>query len=132
MTSKNAPLILALALIPLLAAGCFMSRERVNQSIDPNGVEQLVPGESTAADVTAALGAPMHVVQLGYRQAWRYDFTHTKTAGLVLIVFNAVNSDIQQDRVWVFFDEDEILSHIGTTFEAGDAEYAMPWSGRDD
>jgi hypothetical protein len=44
-----------------------------------------------------------------------------------------VNRDTRTDRVWFFFDEQDRLSHMGSSFEAADADWAMPWqdlSGR--
>jgi hypothetical protein len=37
------------------------------------------------------------------------------------------NFDSQQDRVWLFFDENEKLQHFGATLSAHTAEYKMPW-----
>ena len=42
-----------------------------------------------------------------------------------------INEDNQSDRTWVFFDENDLLTHMGTTRKANEVEYAMPWSGRD-
>jgi len=78
--------------------------------------------------VTELLGAPTEVVQLGTRTAYRYDFTETKSAGLFLLVVGFFNSDSHQDRVWVFFDENESVTHVGATLAGDQAEYSMPWS----
>jgi hypothetical protein len=79
------------------------------------------------------MGAPNEVVQLGRRSAWRYDHSNGKVAGLTLFVVTFVNRDTRTDRVWFFFDEQDRLSHMGSSFEAADADWAMPWqdlSGR--
>lgn len=120
---------LRLALVaPLLFASCFIQRDRVNTRIDPAAYQTLKPGESTADDVLAALGAPMDVVQIGRRSAWRYDFTETKDTAFFAVVVLLSHSDTVQDRVWVFFDESGLLTHAGATMEGGDAEYKLPWS----
>lgn len=122
-------LSLRLALLaPLLFASCFIQRDRINTRIDHASYDTLVPGTSTADDVLAALGAPMDVVQIGRRSAWRYDFTETKDTSLFVIVLLLSHSDTVQDRVWVFFDEEGLLTHAGATIEGGDAEYKLPWS----
>jgi hypothetical protein len=116
-------------LLPLLAplAGCFVARNTVNEPIERAAVGELVPGTSTAADATALLGAPSEVVQLGYRTAYRYDFLTTKRAGITLLIVTFFNDDTHADRVWLFFDKDDVLTHLGATIEADEAAYAMPW-----
>lgn len=111
----------------LIAPGCFVSRDRVNTPLDPARVGALKPRESTADDVLAALGAPSEVIQLGRRSAWRYDHAEGKTAAFTLILVTFVNKDVKQDRMWAFFDEEDVLTHFGSTYEADEASYKMPW-----
>ena len=84
------------------------------------------PGQSTARDVVALLGAPSEVVQLGQRTAYRYDHTHEKQSALFLLVIAVRGVDAQQDRVWVFFDENLLLTHVGATYDAELSSYAVP------
>lgn len=118
---KILPLVLA-----LLLPSCYLSRSARNQAIDPSIVASLVPGSSTAADVARALGAPIEVVQLGHRSAWRYEYTVEKQAALWAMVIGLHGLDSQADRVWVFFDEKEILTHVGATFASQQADYKVP------
>lgn len=118
--------VLFLALL-LVAPACAFMRETVNEPLDPASLQALRPGESTADDVVQALGAPVDVVQLGRRSAYHYQFTASKRAALFLVVLGFYNQDSRADRVWVFFDEDQVLTHVGSTFEAANVEYAMPW-----
>ena len=117
------PLVLALALAP----SCFVSRTMVNEPLRRAEIDRLVPGQTKAADVVAILGAPNEVVQLGSRTAYRYDFSILKRAGFTIIVLTFLNEDTRTDRVWLFFDKDDLLTHLGSTLEAKDARYAMPW-----
>ena len=80
--------------------------------------------------MVAALGAPNEVVQLGRRSAYRYEHTQRKLTGMYLIAVFLINEDNQSDRTWVFFDENDHLTHMGTTLQAEEVEYALPWSGR--
>lgn len=114
-----------------LLSGCFISRERANEPLQKARIDSLVPGKSTATDVVEALGAPTEVVQLGKRSAWRYDFTAKKTSGFTLIVITFVNTDARSDRCWLFFDDADVLRHVGTTLDAEDTQYAMPWQDVD-
>lgn len=118
-------LLLFLLLLPL--GGCYLSRTSQNVPLSPSAIARLVPGESTAQDVTAQLGAPTEVVQLGSRSAYRFDATIEKRTGVLLIVVGLVNTDTRSDRVWVFFDENDLLTHVGATLQAGDSAYALPW-----
>ncbi len=106
---------------------CFMSKGSLNQPLRAHAVEGFVPGTTTASDVTARLGAPNEVIQLGQRTAYRYDFTNTKRAGFTLIVVTFLNEDTRSDRIWLFFDAKDVLTHAGATFEGDETEYSMPW-----
>ena len=103
-----------------------MARSNVNEPLEPGDLAKLQLGMN-ARDVVELLGAPVDVVQLGRRSAYRYDFTSTKRAGLFLLVLLFYNEDTRSDRLWVFFDESETLTHVGTTLQGDDNEYAMPW-----
>ena len=118
--------ILLLLVLPLLP-GCFLSRSTVNEPIFDEQVATLVPGETTAEQAAEVMGAPADVVQLGRRTAWRYEHTVEKQAGLALIVFNMRGVDTHADRVWLFFDEDNVLSHVGKTMASAESAYALPW-----
>ena len=86
-----------------------------------------MPG-MTAADVVATLGAPNEVIQLGLRSAYRFDHQKKKRAGLFALVLGFFNEDTREDRVWCFFDQNDVLTHVGSTLDADDTEYALPWS----
>jgi len=116
-----------LAALVLLAPSCAIARSTDNEPLEPKKLEALQPGTTTAREVVELLGAPVDVVQLGRRSAYRYDFAASKRAALILIVLNFYNQDTRADRVWVFFDENQVLSHVGATFDSEDVEYAMPW-----
>ena len=125
---RNA-LLISLA---LLSPGCALARLDVNEPLQREAVEGLKPGLHTAADVARLLGGPTEVVQLGRRSAYRYDHRTEKRTGLWLILVGFAGSDERSDRVWTFFDENELLTHVGSTFESGDAQYELPFLGEDD
>jgi outer membrane protein assembly factor BamE (lipoprotein component of BamABCDE complex) len=118
-------LSLALCLL-LLTSGCFFSRREKNLALDPEKIATLMPGVTTARQVVETLGAPTEVVQLGTRSAYRYDHSMEKQEALFLIVLGLRGVDTQSDRVWVFFDEDQMLTHVGVTLEAERANYSIP------
>ena len=123
--------LLVLLLIPWLASSCFLSRRTTHEPLDAERIAQLVPNRSTAKDVVELLGAPTEVVQLGKRSAYRFDATVAKDAGLWLLVVGLYDSDTRADRLWAFFDENEVLTHVGATLSSDRAEYSLPWSKRD-
>jgi hypothetical protein len=117
-------------LVPLLVplAGCLFDRTTTNQPLAAEAVAALEPGVTTARDAVALLGAPVEVVQLGRRSAYRYEFEMSKQAALFLVVIALRGNDTRADRAWLFFDEDDVLTHVATTFESDDARYALPWT----
>ena len=115
----------SLALLGL--ASCVLGRTTQNEPLDPQLLVRLEPGKTTAAQAVELLGAPGEVVQLGKRTAYRYDHTTSKGAGLILIVLIFGNLDTRQDRMWLWFDEQNVLTHVGHTFHSHHTQYAMPW-----
>lgn len=119
---------LAPLLFVLLLPGCLLSHKTFNEPLATTDIEALQPGLTTQSQVSSRFGAPTEIVQLGYRSAYMYEYKVSKSAGLFLIVFTASNEDNRTDRLWVFFDESGILTHVGATLAADRAEYKMPWT----
>lgn len=111
----------------LLSSACALGRMDQNDPLDAGVIATLQPGVTTARQVVERLGAPTEVVQLGRRTAYRYDATTTKAAMLFLVVLNFGNVDGRSDRLWVFFDQDDVLSHYGASYGTHRTQYAMPW-----
>lgn len=116
----------AILLLLPLTQGCFMTRDTVNQPLQEEHIIKLAPGMS-AGEVLSLLGGPMEVVQLGRRSAWRYDHQRTKRTGLTLVVVTALNTDTQEDRLWLFFNEFDRLAAFGSTLQASSSEWVLPW-----
>ena len=114
------------------SSSCFLSRVDIQQPISPQVVHALEPGVHTAADVVERMGAPSEVVQLGHRSAYRYEYQRNKTTGMFMIIVGLQGVDQRSDRVWVFFDEQDKLTHVAATFEAENAEFELPFLGEDD
>lgn len=129
---KNAPAFRALRMasvagLMLSLPGCFFARVNRNDPLVPSAVEQLLPGTTTAQQAVELLGGPTLVVQLGDRSAYRYDHTVTKATGLLLGIFNVGHTDTREDRLWLFFDDEDRLTHVGTSLQSHRARYALPW-----
>lgn len=120
---KRLPVLIFL--LPL--GGCFVSRASINEPLDAVLVQQLRPGETTAREVVELLGGPNEVVQLGRRSAYRYGASISKRAVFTIVVLSLMNEDTREDRLWVFFDENDVLTHYGATFQSHHAQYSMTW-----
>lgn len=116
-------LLLALA---LLSTSCFLSEAQVNRPLNLELIDQITPNETTAQEVADLLGAPNQVVQLSDRSAWLYEHVHEKQSALFLVVFSVRGVDTQADRVWVFFDENDVVTQIGSALNADGAEFGLP------
>ena len=117
-----------LALVSLLAVtpGCFLSKGTTNRPLQLEQIATLEPGVTTAREAVERLGGPAEVVQLGKRSAYRYEHREERVAGLFLLVLGLRGVDTTEDRTWLFFDEQEVLTHVGTTLEAGQVRYTVP------
>ena len=109
-------------------AACTFGRRTVNTPIHRKKLQEIQIGKSTAKDVTRLLGAPAAIVRLDeYRHAYLYEYVKTKATVYFFILLVFGNVDERAERVWVFFDEKQIVSHIGKSFDAEKTEYAFPW-----
>ena len=123
MTTSRSLLFSTLLLLP----ACALARQDTNEPLDATLIRSLQPGKTTARDVVERLGAPTEVVQLGRRTAYRYDASATKSTVLFLLLINFGNQDTRTDRLWVFFDENNVLTHHGAWYGTHRPQYAMPW-----
>ncbi|MEZ5966590.1 MAG: hypothetical protein R3F56_22325 [Planctomycetota bacterium] len=117
----------ALAFFLLTAPGCYFGRAVVNEPLDRANLNRLQPGSTTAKQAVEILGAPAEVVQLGKRSAYRYDHSVQKEAATWFVLVAMLNTDLRQDRAWLFFDENNVLTHVGATLAAHHPQYAFPW-----
>lgn len=115
--------LLLLAVLP----SCVLSRSSQNEPLSLETIQKLKPGVTTAREVVELMGAPTDVIQLGKRSAYLYEHVMSKTAGIVLIGLLLSNTDQRSDRLWVFFDEQDQVTHFGTTLATPRTTYALPW-----
>jgi hypothetical protein len=90
-------------------------------------------GESTKEDVLRILGAPTDII-FSNRQhdplhvfAYEYTYTVSKSTGFTIILVTFINQDRKRDHVVIFFDDQGIVSAVGTRLEAEDATYKFPF-----
>jgi outer membrane protein assembly factor BamE (lipoprotein component of BamABCDE complex) len=122
------PLLLLALLAPsLLLQSCLASRQSRGEPYAPEALEQIVPGKTTAREVVELLGAPSDVVRMHKGSAYLFEHSKTKTGGFLLVVVVLANTDQRSDRIWVFFDENDVVTHVGSDIAADRTEYALPW-----
>lgn len=121
-------LLVALLLCTVLSTSCLLYRNDKNEPLDAQTLAQLRPGSTTAQQALLLLGAPNDVVQLGSRSAWFYEHVRSKTGGFWALVIVLSATDSRSDRLWLFFDENNILTHAGSTLSADRTGFSLPWS----
>lgn len=150
--------LVAAALLTTSTTGCILGRTRDEVPLDPARVAMIVPGKTTKRDVVELLGAPTYVNdRIGLRvvgrpdgldgsavgplvdelvrspldHSYTYEYTDTKSASLYLLVVSFTNQETRRDRVVVFFDDDGVVTHLGSSFNARDVAFRLPTSDDD-
>jgi hypothetical protein len=94
---------------------------------DENTLTQVTPGKTTASEVTELFGPPSQMVKLSNGNAYVYERSVDKATGLWLVIISFGNYDTQYDRIVFFINEDDVVTHYGSTFKSGTASYGMPF-----
>ena len=116
-----------LLLLLVFCSSCVLSRSSQNEPLSLAKIQQLERGRTTALKAVELLGAPSDVIQLGDRSAYLYEHVQSKTAGVVTIGLIVANTDQRSDRLWLFFDGKDVLTHFGSTLATPRTSYALPW-----
>jgi hypothetical protein len=126
MTKRYLPIIFFL--IISCASGCAVfGRGKDFRAFDENALKQVIPGKTTAPEVTKLFGPPSQVVRLSNGNAYVYERSVNKATGLWLVILAFGNFDTQYDRIVFFITRDDIVSHYGSSFKTEKASYAMPF-----
>jgi hypothetical protein len=121
-------LLLAIIIVLILASGCVLiGRDRDYRPFDPQLLNSVVPGKTTAAQVNQLFGAPAQVVKLANGNAYIYTRSTGKGTLVWLVLVTFIDYDRKYDQVVFFFDKTDILTHFGSTFNAAEAVYGMPF-----
>lgn len=114
--------------ILLLSTGCFVfGTNKDYHPFDPEALESIQPGLTTAEDITCLFGAPTHVVELSNGNAYIYRRSVAKATLIWLILLSFANYDTQVDQIVFFFDPNDFLTHYGASLNADKAEYGLPF-----
>lgn len=126
LNSKSGKLIVLLILI--FVSGCFgFGKNQDYQPLDAGKLEKLVKGQTTATEVGALFGAPSQVVKMSNGNAYIYTHSVAKGTAVWLLLVSFGNYDKQYDQIIFFFDNNDIMTHYGASFDARDSSYGNPF-----
>jgi hypothetical protein len=125
---RKACFIISILLLISCGNSCaVIGRGKKFRPFDENLLTQVTPGKTTASEVTKLFGAPSEIVELSNGNAYVYERSVDKVTGLWLVVLTFGNYDTQYDRIVFFINNDDVVSHYGSSFNTGSASYAMPF-----
>jgi hypothetical protein len=125
---KRACFVISILLAASICSGCAVfGRGKDFKPFDENSLKQVTAGSTTAADVTRLFGPPNKIVKLSNGNAYLYERSIDKATGLWLVVLTFGNWDKQYDRIAFFINNEDMVTHIGSSFNAETASYAMPF-----
>ncbi|MGE3165503.1 MAG: hypothetical protein AB7O52_11400 [Planctomycetota bacterium] len=114
-------------------SGCVLSQTTQGSGLEDTPYAQLIPGQSTRADVTRLLGPPDEVVHSNrehdplFERAFLYKRSRSRQTAMFLILFSTHRSDTKYDSIAVFFDDQGVVEHVGSRLQARESSYGMPW-----
>jgi hypothetical protein len=117
------------------ATGCIRVNATMGNEIPQDRVAQIVPGQTTKADVLRWFGAPAEytdgeifarlsdlgeyayedLAALPFSDMLVYEIYDGQWRGLITILFNWSEFRIVRDRLVVFFDENDVVLYYGVT-----------------
>lgn len=124
---------LALACAAWLGAGCFSIQVTVGNEVPQERVGEIHPGETTKAQILDWFGAPEDytdpsglrrvladgvaapedVLQLPYADVLVFELTRGQVKGVLLVLFNYFDVHVANDRLVVFFDDQDRVMYYG-------------------
>jgi len=134
---KSTLMLMMLFVIGALGSGCVLSQSTSGTGLSEEQVAEIVVGVSTRADVARILGAPDKIIYSNlehdplFERGFRYTRKRTKTTFFTVILFSGARSDVNQDQVVVFFDEEGLVEDVAARLDMDRPRYGAPW-GDDD
>lgn len=125
---KRACVVIGILLAASICSGCAVfGRGKDFKPFDEDSLKQVTAGKTTAGDVTRLFGPPGKIIKLSNGNAYLYERSIEKATGLWLIVLTFGNWDKQYDRMAFFINNEDVVTHIGSSFNAEAASYALPF-----
>jgi hypothetical protein len=117
----------------IAAPACVMARYSEGQTITEDKIPQIIPGQTTKAEILEWFGAPQSyadatfleeylserelvpgpVVDLPFADVLVYRFTQGRLRGLIMILYNQFRLDVASDSLVVYFDPQDRVLYYG-------------------
>jgi hypothetical protein len=111
-----------------IGTGCAVfGRGKNFVPFDENALKQVTTGKTSASEVTQLFGPPNKIVKLSNGNAYVYERSIDKGTGLWLVLLTFANFDTQYDRIVFFINNDDVVTHFGSSFNSEAASYGMPF-----
>ena len=111
-----------------MGAGCaVIGRGKDFRPIEEKTLQQVTPGKTNAADIMNLFGPPSQIVKLSNGNAYIYDRSLSKATGIWLIFVTFANYDTQHDRIVFFINNQDLVTHYGSSFKSDTSSYGMPF-----
>jgi hypothetical protein len=125
---KTLKLSVVIVVLTCMAISCaVIGRDKDYRPFDDRVLAQVVPGKTTAEEITKLFGAPSQVVKLSTGNAYIYTRSISKTTGLWFAIITFVSLDKQYDQIVFFLNNTDIVTHFGKSLHAGEAAYGLPF-----
>jgi len=125
---KKACLRISILLLASIFTGCAVfGKSKDFVAFDENALKQVTTGKTSASEVTLLFGPPNKIVKLSNGNAYMYDRSIKKATGLWLVLVSFGNLETQYDRIVFFINNNDVVTHYGSSFNAGTVSYAMPF-----
>ena len=125
---KRAYFVISIVLIASICTGCAVfGRGKDFVPFDENALKQVTTGKTSASEVTRLFGPPNKIVKLSNGNAYMYERSVKKATGLWLVLISFGNLETQYDRIVFFINNNDVVTHYGSSFNAGTVSYAMPF-----
>ena len=125
---KRACFVIRILLIASICTGCVVfGRGKDFVPFDENALKQLTTGKTSSSEVTRLFGPPTKIVKLSNGNAYIYERSVKKATGLWLVLLTFGNLETQYDRIVFFINNNDVLTHYGSSFNSETASYAMPF-----
>lgn len=119
---------IALALVIALVSGCAaIGRNRDYRPMEEKNLAQVIPGKTSAAEVMALFGPPSQIVKLTNGNVYIYDSSLSKALGFWFVLVTFANYDTQHDRIVFFINNQDLVTHYGSSFKSNSAAYSLPF-----
>jgi hypothetical protein len=125
--------MLVLAAVLWLGAGCFSMRVVAGNEVPEARISQIQPGQTSKAEILEWFGAPEaytdpsglrrvlddgvvlpeDILALPYADVLVFETTHGRVKGVLLILFNWFDVHVVDDRLVVFFDDQDHVLYYG-------------------